>query len=564
MKNILFLLFFVIPGALLSQTFKDLILPDALHMLQGSACILNIEATENGQRFYVVYDEEISSTTKVAGFSANSGGQTYHPTSVLAVIDFDNAGQASEHALFVLQNPSIGGGKRSFTNKTRSHIGDQEIRVTYKDLIEKYPALSKVKRIDSYNKSMPEMYYKVELKSGLWNGKIKGFESSKFELAKEGESGGEKKKKKGLIAKMMENEVGSGSGYNFEETQIADLDFEDDYNGGQDKKNFWVNFALAECATSGKVVAFNGHKQKDNDISEYLNMEAVVFNADGQIENRQEVTYDIPWQKWSFLPNYVQDKLEYLAIVSRQDTRKKKIPNANKKQLKFTSINPEGEIVFDKVVELSEDALPQIDTMLTFKRNNIALFLGSYNSKQFVKAYDGGQYSCSFDLADIEGMKRGDNKFVDYAHHNGLDYIAYRTGIGREESGYLIVVIEKGEIKSSFAINDYEDNAGGISTLEFFINDDKSDFAIITKEMVKTKHFKEAILIPSIFQIKDGTIHKRFQSYYANPKLMHASSLDSKTKAFSYDNGYYFPVKTTIESGNKNYIQNRITRIELD
>ncbi len=263
-----------------------------------AAKILHIQEEGDQLRVFLLTPQEVS------GKGITRDGENF-TINILSAVDLENGVYKNEesHVLYQRIFPM----NKNFEFKLgRGKFGSRDNIITYDQVLDKYPELDHIQGFDTENQKLPEEFYTTQLILPSLGKKIKGFKSVAYTMkeveGKKEESG--KKKKKGLMNKLagaalklegIQNDIdGAGSG----PTAIGEvnLDWEDHYGGGQDKKNFWQNINQVGCSFSGKLYAYNAQKTKDDKLSYYKNHEFVVFDQQGNLLNREELTSNIEWE----------------------------------------------------------------------------------------------------------------------------------------------------------------------------------------------------------------------------------------------------------------------------
>lgn len=472
-----------IPFSTKGETFSDLIYTEVL---------------ENGdRRFYL--KKKIS--VKGKGIT-DDGGQ--FATNVLQVISVDNKGEVSDET-HLLYNP-VFPTKGTFTIKDSYMTwGNNEDVMTYKTLTEKYPGLLNVRVIDNSNFNIPDVQYKSSLKEPFFKPKINGFSCQSLQKTiyttpadAKGVLGGITKLNAKLDGKPNEfmNHL-----YRYETEKVSDLNWEDNYNGKQDKKNFWKNDYSFGCSNSGKLIAFTSHKLKSDDANEYKEKEVVIFDKNGNTISKKKLITETPWTIVKGRSYHSADgadiSLESAVVVEKQYTSKKINKEGNKQQLKFTSTDIEGNIN-EMIVDLPFEAF-RVDTLLHPSKDRIILIGGDRNYfNSYVVAINKGNAN----VYRLEKEKKGNKTDIHSVLWSNEDlYISYWN----KGSGYKATSIDlyhfKNDTQSGPLVIEPEENSMTRWSFNEFYSDD-NQILVIKKEEVEDCLDMKFCTIPRIYKLE--------------------------------------------------------------
>ena len=346
------------PFVVLGQTYHE----RALEILPSTPLeIIHIEENGTDIKAFIVEKKMVE-----AGKWANQEEPLY-PINLFHVVDMNAEGTKNIES-YVLDQFIFPKNQNITFRKGRVTYGESSTIRTYAELIEMYPQLSQVKRIDFENRVMPGAYYKGDLRTGSLNDKIKGFRVTQLTKAAANSTAASKpkakKKKKGLMGKVggainTANSLGNknaGRTPTYGVADEVDLNWENSYNGGQDKKNHWKCKMSALCPTTGNLLAFNVYQKKGEDLSQAQTQEVILFSPKGEIISKHDLNNDIPWELKDKVAHYsdTEDggkKLEHASLIFTQVTGKK-YKEGKDNMLRVLTINNSGEIVYDHTYEL--------------------------------------------------------------------------------------------------------------------------------------------------------------------------------------------------------------------
>ena len=286
------------PFVVLGQTYHE----RALEILPSTPLeIIHIEENGTDIKAFLVEKKMIE-----AGKWANQEEPLY-PINLFHVVDMNAEGTKNIES-YVLDQFIFPKNQNITFRKGRVTYGESSTIRTYTELIEMFPQLSQVKRLDFENRVMPSTYYKGDLRTGSLNDKIKGFKVTQLTKAAANSTAASnpkaKKKKKSLMGKVggainaaisLGNKI-AGRTPTYGVADKVDLNWENSYNGGQDKKNHWKCKMSALCPTTGNLLAFNVYQKKGEDLSQAKTQEVILFSPKGEIISKHDLNNDIPWE----------------------------------------------------------------------------------------------------------------------------------------------------------------------------------------------------------------------------------------------------------------------------
>lgn len=315
--------------------------------LIGESRIIHVQEHNSQKRAFIIKKESVS------GRIIDRDNEDVD-INVLHVIDI-KGGRMTEHNRHVLYQGSFPMGRKFEFKAKKNRIGTEEDVVTYDQVMEKYPELNHIKKLDDQNRSRTEELYQTRLILPSLGTKIKGFEMKKFttkQVPKEEQA--KPKKKKGLMNKLanaavkldgLQKSIDGSGAHDLTLLDEGQLDWESSYGGGQNKKNKWMNIFQYSDEISGNVLACNGHDTKEDKGSYYKNHEIVLFDKMGNVLNREEINTEIEYTvedtkvEWNKDDNYMFPK----TVVQ---TLRKRRPKAQGASKIIRAINGKGELVY--------------------------------------------------------------------------------------------------------------------------------------------------------------------------------------------------------------------------
>jgi|GEM_PF-2887547 len=518
--------------------------------------VVKIVPQGDGFRAFVTSQQEVTNL-----------GEAPVMINILEVLDYNSQGQSKTVGNHILANRAFKGyGGQTFKKGRKSYGTDKDV-MNYEALQELYPELSDVDHLDTDNKKMPETYYASQLTTSTFKSKVKGFSSYKMSSDATTNPAKNKKKKRGLMNKLadvsnkLDNKKGEmgGKQKTYQAIDEVQLDWEDDYSGGQDKKNFWRNLTYMSSMTTGNVLAVNARKEKSDDMHEQMNREIVVFGPTGELINRQEWNTETPWNhmksnvKYSAAEDNAWD-IDFLVCVAKQNTRKKQNPDGDKKQLNVCAIGAAGSILYNHTYDLPEE-YSSLDTIIASDGQKTIVIGTMKNNDKFV--LDSTKDNQVMRSASTEG------EFSGYLSTKAGDFIVnektdFRT---KQTSEYYLYPVMESTIGEPMVIEaGLKDKTG--SRLDLLVNDD-SKVIIQVKEAAKgINGFKRTELtLPTLYELNNGEL-KRITSFEENGLVANPIETQSNTSVFSTNDGYYFAGKKfRLNDKGDNVITNAIIKL---
>lgn len=546
--NVIILLLLTLPFLGISQTFSDRVVNNNSW---NGAFVKHVQKTQEGERAFISFNQP--ATIERKGIALSGAKSQKITASLLYVYDFVDGKVVNEN-YHLINHKSIPTGDK-FTveykaGKEKIVIQPNEI-LGYKGLIQQYPELAELKYINRYNREFPSSQTESKLKTS-WTNKIKGFESSRFEL-KSTEQLTEEKPKKGLIKKLVANSL-NAQGSKFAKVESIDLDWDKTYNGGQDKKNHWINLAQASCYHTGNVLALNGRKKKDVKANEDREFESVVFNYKGEVVKRTEIVNESFWTKqkydsYSFRNSENQFELQSLGVAFKPNTGKKVNKEGNKAQIKVINLDQDGEVVYDYIYDL-KGKFRDIDTVLVYA-DNMTLVKGHCKGATFLTVSTPEKQT----LVNLPDGFFVTKKFI---RHKDMIYLISEQFI--EEKGYQVLPIKNGEVLPKFEIN-YNWEKRDNQSFEILVNDEDRLLAV-TKELVQAKKGVKKV-VPTFYEITESGA-TALNNFEEDNKIMTNASMKYYDAVYRLNDSYYIMTQNYIPNSKKKgrfLIQNRLTEI---
>ena len=548
----------IFPFLLSAQLMEDYLIPSTF---LNKSKIITVAENEDGIRCFLMQDQDVTSKNQP------------YVISVVEVFDYKSADdyqnpvKVGTHYLKNYKLPV----KASFQSKAgvKTMTRSSEL-VDLADLKELYPELSEVKYIDNENRDLPEQYYTSELQYNAWKGKITGWKMMRYERNKDGAAKPQARKGRGLLAKAVDlaNNLEGRETFYVDVEKVAH-DWEDDYNGGQDKKNFWFNFHSAGCPSTGKVVAVTGKKMKDVKVNHLMEGEVVLFDPQGEVIKRDATSSAIPWDialKGAHY-NLADDnnrKLEYITTVSKQAKDKELNPEVNHNQIKVKSISADGEVLYDYTYEIPLSNKSRLDTVMTNKDGRVVVYgVANKGKNQFLlESTPTDQKMTIFSLKSASAFD-----IHDHFEHKGDTYLVFtdedfKTKIPKYYSVYKIS--DGKEIEPTVMKLENDDRTG--AGLEVLINDNEQ-LILVTKESAKgIMDFKFELGMPQFYKL-EGDKFVEMSDFEKDTRCINASSVASKmTSVKTAAGNYYFLSKNFVPDPKKKgkyLVQNRLTRLSF-
>ncbi len=341
MKNIC-LVILLLPILSFGQNLSYAPIPNSA--AQGSN-LIHVTKTDNGLR---VFTTEASTCGKL---SMNGPDETKF--NQFHVADYNQEGKIIDKKKYILYKNEFPSGNLNF-KKGRTIYGTDEDIKSYKELVEMYPSLSEVDRIDTENRKYPDEFYKTSLKTNF-SSRITGYKSQKMTKKPE-QPKEEPKKGKGLI-KITSSLSGIGGLFDsrlYETTDSQNLDWEDSYKGAH-KKSYWISEYDASCQTTGKTIAYQAYQDKEDDRNRFRQKEIVAFDVNGNITNTIDVSNGKQWKTLAKTKNTKFSggvgALQSVSIVEVEDYHKKKNPDAHPNTLRIQNISSSGDLSYSHIMD---------------------------------------------------------------------------------------------------------------------------------------------------------------------------------------------------------------------
>lgn len=501
-----------------------------------------IKVIENGDEMRVfVTSQEVVTSMEVENLKIT----------ILEVLDFNAEGQSRTVGKHVLHNEAFHGFK--FTLKRgRTTFGNQDDVMTYTALQEMYPELADVDYLDSANRKMPVAFYRSTLNTGAFKPKVKGFSSVKYSSDESAiMEKPKKKKKKGLMNKLanaaesvnkLDNKLNKKK-QTYQVVSEVELNWEDQYNGGQDKKNFWKGMAAMSSQATGNVLAVNAKKVNKDATHEQKNKEIVVFSPMGEVVARKEWVTEVPWIKIGAKERYKENDekatdIDFLALAFKQNTAKKQNPDGNKKQISISAIGADGAFLYDHIYDLPEE-FRSMDTMVT-RKGQKTVFVGKMSNGQKFVTVSTPQGQKLHTVSQDSGIK-GD--VVNYFTTKSGEYVVYANKSLRTKAieKYFVCPVSASGVGEPMIIPvDLKD--GTDSRIDVLI--DEADRTIIqTKQMAKgINDFKYALTLPTLYELTDSGV-TQITNLEDNMMTMNKAEVNSNTKVYKTNDASYFVAK---------------------
>ncbi len=541
MRNLIFLAL-LLPLFLIGQNYHERHLP----ILPNSNLDL-IHVAEDGDNVKAFIIEKVMVES---GRWAPTEEKNF-PVNVLHVVDM-NTELSTNHVMHVLDQYAFPKSYSYTIKRGRTNYGKSSEVKNYEQLLEMYPELSDVKYIDDENRLMPQSFYRSDLKTGALNDKIKGFEMTKFSQDYASVSEKEKpqkKKKKGLMGKLggaieATNKLQSkldGRVEKFGKVESVGHDWEDAYNGGQDKKNHWKCRASASCATTGKVIAFNVYKKKGEDLSQEKTQEIVVFDANGEVIKKHEFNNEVPWEFYNkaslSLENPDQNVgLKSMSLILKPITGKR-YKEGNKNQVRVVNITADGNIAYDHTYDLPHKAPAEFTMKIT--DDNKTIVQGRYNGEAgrfILESTPENQFQ-----SDIifEGKERISD-YMNILSNGNENYLILREdkGLGKE-ARLKIYPFNNGTIGDKIEIT--ADTKGSTRTEFDILYFEDNEFMIQSKEVVPgiNGFNKYPPVVMHHYKIADSMATK-LNNHEKQPLYLIEYDMDNYDRFVKIGDKYYF------------------------
>ena len=506
-----------------------------------NASVIKVVDGDEGMRLFATTDYEFE----------NSDGQPFNLCR-LHVLDYNDKNQITNGETFILSSPDLANiNYRSF-KIGKKELGSREDIRNYTELVEAYPELSDVDYLDEFNKKRPESFYKSTLDLGLFKSKVKGFKSQQF---KKGEAAAveakeNRKKKKGLRGKLGNlvqdvnkiNSKAAGMDFQYVPTGEVSHDWEDSYNGGQDKKNFWRNIIWMSSTETGNLVALNGLNLKDDDMHEYRNKEIVVLAPTGELITRSEIKTDEAWNAVQKVNQYKTSanhatEMDFTAVVSKQQYHKKKNPGANKKQLNVMAVSGDGSIKYNHTYDFPLE-YSDVDTVIT-NNNGETVVMGYmerfYNKFVLVSSPSGQK------VHYLQLDKKDDTRTaIDFISSDQGHYAMYANTNSRSKlvDKYYIYKLD-GEQMSDPMIIETKEAKKTASIYEILVNEGDDVYVLTRENVTGIQDFKWEMAMPHIYKIEGNTLSE-VTDITKDKMTMRSHDKTVKTKVYEADDAYYF------------------------
>jgi hypothetical protein len=573
MKNLILVLL-VLPSLVYGQTYKERNLD-----ISPSSSMKVVHVTESGDdlRAFIVETVNVNPVVEQE--------EKYMPINLLRVVDL-NAEETTNIETHVLDNQLFPKKIAKELKRGKKKYGRTDNVVNYQQVLEMYPELSNVEKLDDQNRLLPKEYYTSQLNVGAFNNKVNGFASRKLSMDYENQPTSEnKKKKKGLMGKLasagaaatkLGNKI-EGKKNIYGVVDEVSHDWSDSYNGGQDKKNHWKNDAQIYCQASGKLIAVNAYHKKGDDMSPYVNREIVVFAPSGEVIKQNSINETEPWNIVASQAHYTHNagssSLQNMLLVMRQPTGKK-FSGTKDNVLRLQSVSVDGEILYDRIVEVNG----------TIRGSNRADSEIQVVMNKEGTAFINGVYRNGSDNYIIESSPSGDNVYnigVDnkvrshslnrFIFTDDMNYVVYNEGGFKsfdkeidQTSAFNLHPISNGQLgdRIQLKVNESEKS---IKTVFDVVHNGK-DLVVQTKE-----------LTPGIYDFNKYPA-AYFQQYSINngvvtplnnadtPLYMSEHDMDDYGKFVESNGKYYFVSVNFVENEKKKgeyLIGRRITSLKM-
>lgn len=525
------------------QEFEHTLIPNfPSHQLK----IIKVTPTAIGSRAFLMAKDYITNTPAAEPVFIN----------VLWVMDSKGGGQYELVGEHILYNPALPATKNQTLKRHDKTIGKASEIVTYDEIIAIYPELSDIDRLDKVNRKEPNSFYVSKLNISLLKEKVKGFESTRYsnsstsEKPKKLSESKDKKKKKGLMNRLAEanasvnklNDKIAGKEAKkakFEKAQETSADWEDDYNGGQDKKNFWKSIEWMSSQSDGNLLAINGHKKKGDDQHIHKAKEIILISPEGETLKREEWNSDIPWIKirsskqFKKTPDGAMD-INFMAMASKNSDK-----NGDKNQVHIMGIKGNADILYDHTYTLPME-YKRIDTLIT-TADQKTIMMGTMNkvyNKFVLVSTAESQKLYTFDITNKDPSKIP-HSFVSTVQG---DYVIYQVMNFKTKAPmefHLHHLSDEAFGNPTIVENSYKDSPG--SNLEFLVND-KENILIQIKEITKIKGYADKISLPTIYRLSEGGLTK-IANFDSHEISMTRVMNNKPTQIFKDGDAYYYVAK---------------------
>ena len=572
--KILLLFLLILPSFVFGQTYKERQLG-----ISPSSSMKVVHVTENGDNLRAFIVETVNVNPIV------EQEEKYMPINLLQVVDL-NAEETTNIETHVLDNQIFPKNIARELKRGKKKYGRTDNVVNYQQVLEMYPELSNVEKLDDQNRLLPKEFYATQLNVGAFNNRVNGFASRKLSMDYENQPKPEnKKKKKGLMGKLASAGASAtkfgnkleGKKSIYGVVEEVSHDWSDSYNGGQDKKNHWKNDAQIYCQASGKLIAVNAYHKKGDDMSPYVNREIVVFAPNGEVIKQNAINETEPWNIVATQAHYTHDAgsstLQNMLLVMRQPTGKK-FSGTKDNVLRLQSVNVDGEVLYDRVVEVNGTlrGSNRADSEISVAMNDEGI------------AFINGAYRNGSDNYIIESSPAGDNVYnieVDnkvrshtlerYIFTDDVNYVVFNEGGFKsfdkeidQTSAFNLHPLSNGKLgdRIQLKVNESEKS---IKTMFDVVHNGK-DLVVQTKE-----------LTPGIYDFKKYPA-AYFQQYSINngvvtplnnedtPMYLSEHDMDDYGKFVESNGKYYFVSVNFVENEKKQgeyLIARRLTSLKM-
>jgi hypothetical protein len=363
-------------------------------------------------------------------------------------------------------------------------------------------------------------YYESQLKFSNFKGKILGFDSRHF-------------------TSETQN------------THIK-LDWEDSYNGEQDRNNYWINIASAACPKTGKVLALNGKKLQDKHVNQNKELEWLYFDKNGTAHNRQTVNRDTPWAKRKDKAHYIlsdgQMQLDYLLVISKQNSNRNENRNLNLNQFRLTVLSSSADVVYDNVLDIDDNAY-NIDSIITYNNYEVLFTATRQNTAYLVHASPEFQYYTVFDKKVHTDIPSGNLKLKGISHYGNQTCLIYQLEAAiADDSGFVVFVSKAGVPVASHFIKKDKAIISDQMSIEFIATDIENPLILI-KQYVRNGAGNAPALMPSFYMIKDAALIDCKVDFRATGKMLDTSvsTLSFHNRSVLYKGNHYIMCKNILE-----------------
>ena len=538
MQRILSLLCLLIPGFLISQSMEPVPASTAGHT--GNQIIYMEKTNEGEMRFFM--KKKVSVSGK--GLT-ETGAQMF--TNMLEVFTQDSDGKVTD-VPYLFYNPVFPDKKNWKIDVSFHFKATPDDVLTYEMATEKYPGLKNVRALDNNNWNIPDVQYSSSIKMPFFKYKVNGFTSTEFKKVAfksvtqtKGLMGGLNK----LNAKLEgKTHAYTETLFKYDSNTITDLDWEKKYNGGQDKKNFWKVLYSNDCRKTGNLIAYTSHKLKDDDANEYRSKEVVLFDKKGKELSKSVINTDIPWQFVKGTSHYKMEGADHVlvssVVVEKQFTSKKINSEGNKQQLKFTTIQADGE-TSDVVVDLPYEAF-RVDTLVHLANSRTVLVGGDKNKyhSYLVDLNNGNVNVYSFDhntkyhkiyIHSLMFLK--DDLYINY----------WKDGEEYTSRGIDMYFLKDGNIDGPKTIKPILKDVKRWSFAEFYSDD--TNLLVYTKEEVDEFQGYRFCTVPRIYRLS-GLDFTPVNNPESDMKVFGSLEVLSHQEPYLY-NGHLYYYGTRIE-----------------